>query len=195
MPAAALADGDPASDVLLGQDVFLPYSPISARVQRELYAVTAAARHAGYPLKLALIGSKSDLGVVPTLFRRPAAYARFLSAELAGVASGPVLVVMPDGFGLAVGGGGRSVTGLSGVRIGSGADGLGLAAVVATERLEAAAGHPLSAGAVARAAGSSGGGASSATIQQAVLAMLVLVALAAVGIAAGLRARRRFPRA
>src|SRR5690348_12025229 len=101
LPAAALSDGDPASDVLLGQTVFLPYAPISPTVQRQIYAVTAAAAKAGYPLRVALIGAKSDLGVVPALFGKPGQYARFLSSELTGVVNGPVLVVMPSGFGLA----------------------------------------------------------------------------------------------
>ena len=34
-PPAALADGDPASDVLLGQSVFYPYSPpVAAGLQK-----------------------------------------------------------------------------------------------------------------------------------------------------------------
>ena len=97
----ARADGDPASDVLLSQDVFVPYSGMSATVERRLFALCAAAAQAGYPLKIALIASKSDLGVVPALFNRPQAYARFLSAELGSVVREPVLVVMPAGLGLA----------------------------------------------------------------------------------------------
>ena len=89
IPGTARADGDPASDVLLGQDVFLPYSPVSPAVQQRLYAV-AAARRAGYPIKIALIGAATDLGVVPSLFGKPAGYAQFLSAELAGVVAGAV---------------------------------------------------------------------------------------------------------
>jgi hypothetical protein len=189
-PAAALADGDPASDVLLGQDVFLPYAAISPTAERSVYAVAAAARAAGYPLKLALIGAKTDLGVVPSLFGRPGTYARFLSAELTGVVNGPVLVVMPAGFGLAVAGAARSTSPLAGVPIGSGADRLAAAAITATERLAAAAGHPLAPGA-ARASASAG--ASAATIRHAVTAMLVLAALAAAGLATAAAARSRTP--
>jgi hypothetical protein len=194
-PASAVADGDPASDVLLGQDVFLPYSPISQRVQRNLYAVTAAARRAGYPVKVALIGARTDLGVVPALFGRPAAYARFLSAELAGVAGGPVLVVMPDGFGLAAAGRGRSTGTLRGIASGGGtssragpsADGLGEAAVAAVARLAAQAGHPLPSGALS---GDGSLGASAGTVENAGLAIGVMAALAAAAIAAALRLRR-----
>jgi hypothetical protein len=186
VPGSARADGDPASDVLLGQDVFLPYSPVAPAVQQRLYAVTAAARRAGYPLKVALISATTDLGVVPSLFGKPSSYAQFLSAELAGVVPGPVLVVMPSGFGLAVQGKPRATTPLTGLPIGAGPDGLGTAAVTATERLAAAAGHPLPAG----AAGSSAG-AGAATIRHAVtaIAILALLAGAAMGAAAVARGR------
>jgi hypothetical protein len=188
-PAAVLADGDPASDVLLGQDVFLPYSPVSPGAQRQLYGVTAAARHAGYPLKVALIAARSDLGVVPALFAKPGQYARFLSSELSGVVTGPVLVVMPDGFGLASGGRALSTAPLAGVRIGAGTDGLAAAGVTATERLAAAAGHPLPASATRAALPSAGAGA--ATVRHSLIAIGVLAVLAAVALAGAAIARSR----
>jgi hypothetical protein len=187
-PAFARADGDPASDVLLGQDVFLPYSPISAGVERRLYAEADAARRAGFPVKIALIGSRSDLGVVPVLFAKPEQYARFLSEELSGVVRTPVLVVMPSGFGVAVVGRARSVSELAGLRIAPGADGLGSAAIDATARLAAAAGHPLPANATVPPAGA---GASPATTRHALTAMLVLALLAGAAIGAALVARSR----
>ncbi len=188
VPGSARADGDPASDVLLGQDVFLPYSPVSPAVQQHLYTVTAAARRAGYPLKVALISATTDLGVVPSLFGKPSSYAQFLSAELAGVVSGPVLVVMPAGFGLAVGGRPRATTALAGLPISPGPDGLGTAAVSATERLAAAAGHPLPAGAAGPTAGE---GAGADTVRHAVTAVAVLVLLAGAAMGAGAMARGR----
>jgi hypothetical protein len=184
----ARADGDPASDVLLGQDVFLPYSPISETVQRRLYAITAASQRAGYPLRIALIGARTDLGVIPTLFGRPETYARFLSAELTGVVNGPVLVVMPAGFGLAAGGNARSVASLGQIRIGPGADGLGLAAIAAAGRLAASAGHPLPADAASSALSL---GASAATVRHALTAIVVMALLAALAIGAALLARSR----
>jgi hypothetical protein len=191
LPAGALADGDPASDVLLGQTVFLPYAPISPTVQRQLYAVTAAAAKAGYPLRVALIGARSDLGVVPALFDKPRQYARFLSSELTGVVNGPVLVVMPSGFGLAARGNALSTSALNGVRVAPGTDGLGTAAVAATERLAAAAGHPLPPGALNAAAPSPG--ASPSTVRSSLIAVGILVGLALVGLgaAAATRARQR----
>jgi hypothetical protein len=192
-PAAALADGDPASDVLLGQDVFLPYSRIASSVQRQLYSVTAAARRAGYPLKVALIGSKSDLGVVPALFGKPRQYARFLSSELTGIVNGPVLVLMPAGFGLASRGRSQSIAPLARIPIRAGTDGLGAAAVTATERLSAAAGHPLPAGAASGQAPSVG--ASASTVRHSLIAIAVLCVLAALALVGAVvtRARRAAP--
>jgi hypothetical protein len=186
--ASALADGDPASDVLLGQDVFLPYTPISRSTEQQLYAVTDAARRAGFPLKIALIGARSDLGVVPALFGKAEPYARFLSSELSGVVDGPVLVVMPDGFGLAAQGRALSVSSLHGETIAPGSDGLGAAAITATRRLAAAAGHPLTS---ASAGAGRTAGASAGTVRHAVIAMLVLTALAGAAIAAAIAARSR----
>ncbi len=188
VPGSARGDGDPASDVLLGQDVFLPYSPVSPAVQQRLYAVTAAARRSGYPLKVALISATTDLGVVPSLFGKPSSYAQFLSAELAGVVPGPVLVVMPRGFGLAVQGRPRATTALAGLPIGAGPGGLGTAAVTATERLAAAAGHTLPAGAAGSAAGA---GAGASTIRRAGTAIAILALLAGAAMAAAVVARGR----
>jgi hypothetical protein len=185
-PGVAGADGDPASDVLLGQDVFLPYSPISSQVQRSVYAVAAAARSAGYPVKIALIEAPSDLGVLPALFGKPQTYARFLSAELAGSWSRPVLVVMPGGFGLAAAGHALPIRSLAGVGVGRGSDGLGRAAISAADHLAAGSGHPL------RPTGAASPlGASSSTMRAAGLAILLMAAAAAVAIAAAWIARSR----
>jgi hypothetical protein len=60
---------------------------------------------------------------VPALFGKPQAYARFLSSELTGPVTGPVRVVMSQGFGLARTGRGLSRAPLAGLAIGPG-DGL-----------------------------------------------------------------------
>ena len=186
-PVAALADGDPASDVLLSQDVFFPYTQISPQLERQLYATSAQARRSGYPIKVALIASPADLGVVPALFGKPQAYARFLSAELAGVVRVPVLVVMPAGVGLAVQGQGRGQAGLAQIKpSGVGADALASAAMTAIPRLATAAGRPLPARLT-----SSGEGASSTTLRRALIEMLGLALLAGVGIGTALLARSR----
>ena len=83
LPGVAAADGDPASDTLLGENVFYPYSPPVARaVKLELDRQTAAAKRAGFPIKVALIGAPTDLGAVPSLFGKPQAYAKFLDQEI-----------------------------------------------------------------------------------------------------------------
>jgi hypothetical protein len=102
---AARADADPASDTLYTGQLFLPYStkvppPIAARLR----AAIARSRAAGRPVRVALIGAPRDLGGVPQLFGNPLYYARFLDAELQFLYSGRVLVVMPQGAGLAKGG-------------------------------------------------------------------------------------------
>jgi len=52
-PPRAQADGDPASDVLLGENVFYPYSPaVSGALQKVLNAETQAATRSGFPLKV-----------------------------------------------------------------------------------------------------------------------------------------------
>jgi hypothetical protein len=99
--SAALADGDPASDVLLGENVFYPYSPpVNAALQHKLNAETQAARAAGFPIKVALIQSPVDLGVIPDLFGKPQKYADFLDQEISFQGKAPLLVVMATGYGV-----------------------------------------------------------------------------------------------
>lgn len=101
---AAAADGDPASDVLLSQDQFTPYPPPSGKAAQALSDAIQAASANGDHLKVAVIGSKNDLGSVPSLFGQPKKYARFLGAELSFFYKGALLVVMPSGFGFATNG-------------------------------------------------------------------------------------------
>lgn len=101
VPAAALADGDPASDVLASQNVFLASDANASLAQQaQLEAVVQAAANSGYPVRVALIASPTDLGSVNELWRRPQSYAQFLGEELSLTYRGTVLVVMPNGFGL-----------------------------------------------------------------------------------------------
>jgi len=98
--ASARADGDPASDVLYFQDVFLPYVKPSADVAKQLTTAVASANKAGFRIKVAVIGSAQDLGSVPSLFNRQDLYARFLGTELRAFYTQRLLVVMPAGFGI-----------------------------------------------------------------------------------------------
>ena len=98
----ARADGDPASDFLLTRSTFVPPDlGISAADAARLSATVALAKQRGYPIRVALIGSAYDLGSVGLLDRKPKQYARFLGTELTFVYHDPLLIVMPNGYGVA----------------------------------------------------------------------------------------------
>jgi hypothetical protein len=146
VPGLARADGDPASDVLTTQALFLPQDAgTSTAQQAELEAVLRAASRSGYQIRVALISSTADLGSVTELWRQPQSYAEFLGQELALVYRGRLLVVMPDGFGLYRFGRSlahdRSV--LAGVLARAGRGGIGAVAIAAIRGVAAAAGRPL----------------------------------------------------
>jgi hypothetical protein len=101
----ARADADPASDTLYEHKLYRPYFPkIAPAIEAQLRAAIRESIAAGKEVRVALIESPNDLGGIPSLFGRPTDYARFLDAELQFVYSGRVLVVMPQGAGLAKGG-------------------------------------------------------------------------------------------
>ena len=126
-PQNARADGDPASDVLASDTVFLPYAAPSAQVAEDLRSVVDAARTAGQPVRVAVIQSRQDLGAVASLFGFPVEYARLLSQELGNpVEPGvqgrtePLLIVMPGGYGV-IGFPGRAEQELRKIELGEGA--------------------------------------------------------------------------
>jgi hypothetical protein len=97
---AARADGDPASDVLAVQSIFLPKDAnIPLTEQAQLANLVQEADRRGFALRVAIIASTTDLGSVTALWRQPESYARFLGQELALVDRGTLLVVMPNGYG------------------------------------------------------------------------------------------------
>jgi hypothetical protein len=101
----ARADGDPASDYLLTQTTFVPPDlGISDADAARLASVVQSAHAGGYTIRVALIGSRYDLGSIGTVFGQPKHYARFLGQELTLVYHGRLLVVMPTGYGVARGG-------------------------------------------------------------------------------------------
>jgi hypothetical protein len=137
---AARADGDPASDYLYTQKVFLPFDVKAPKAaQQALIGTVEGATRAGFPIRVAVIGSAYDLGAVPSLWRKPQTYARFLGAELAFVYKQRLLVVMPNGFGFYWKGHptARESGVLKSVRIGAGPDGLVTGAHEAVIRLAA----------------------------------------------------------
>jgi hypothetical protein len=185
----ALADADPASDVLLGTSVFYPYSPpISPAVEKALNAEVAAAARADFPIKVALIGSPVDLGALPILYGKPKQYAKFLGQEISFGHTKLLLVVMPQGFG--VSGLGPAATSAAASLTkppGTGSDALARAAIAAVPRLAAAAGHPLANVGSPSASGSSGGG-------SALVPALALVGAAIAAAITVLAVRRRLTR-
>jgi len=100
----ARADGDPASDMLVVQNVFEPYEAPSHAAVAGLAKEVASVYAAGDRVKVALVATRVDLGAIPSLFGKPAQYATFLGRELAGFYVGPLLIVMPSGYGIYDGG-------------------------------------------------------------------------------------------
>jgi hypothetical protein len=174
LPAAALGDGDPASDVLLGENVFYPYQPpVSAALQKSLNAETAAAKRAGFPIKVALIASPVDLGVIPDLFGKPQKYADFLDQEISFQTRQPLLVVMYNGYGVR-GLPPKSESAMASIPkpAGRASNDLAAAALNAVHKMADAAGHPL-----AGQKSSSSGGSSSTLLITVLAAVAVLTAL------------------
>ena len=204
MAAPALADGDPASDVLLFQSAFFPYAPPSADAKAELLGAVAAAKKAGYTIRVAVIQSRRDLGANPELYAKPQLYAKFLDAELRSAGYlGALAVVMPQGFGVAPGGRlshdrkrfiprpigplARAVKPLQPPGTND-PDTLTAAGVTAVKAISAAAGHPIK-GPIAKVqpsgSGSSGSGTSFTSIGLAgglVVAALAAITLIGIGI-------------
>ncbi len=100
VPGAARANGDPASDVLLTDHVFLPFeAPISTSTQNDLRKTVSEANKKGFKLRVAVIAFSSDLGTATALWGQPQNYSKFLGKEIAFVTTDPLLVAMPSGFG------------------------------------------------------------------------------------------------
>jgi hypothetical protein len=177
-PAVARANGDPASDYLLVQKLFLPFTTkIDQTEVKRLNAVLTAADRDNFKIRVAVILSPSDLGTAFSLYRKPQRYAEFLGLELAFVYRGRLLVVMPNGYGYSVGGkpnaaGGRVVKTLP--PPGQDATKQVEGASEAIRKLAAASGRQLPA--------SGGGGGGSKTRDR------ITVAAGAVALAAGLAA-------
>jgi len=174
----ARADGDPASDVLVAQPVFLPADAgVPPADAARLTALVREARRAGYPVKVAVVASSYDLGSVTALWRKPQTYARFLGTELSLLYRGRLLTVMPNGIGVYHHGlpVAREQRVLAGVGVDRGD--LAATAAAAVQRLAAADGHRLAEPVVASPAPAHARGTSAAE-WAAIAAGLLLVALA-----------------
>jgi hypothetical protein len=174
LAGVARADGDPASDVLLTQDVFFPYAPqVSDRLKTGLERVLKQAKNAGYPMKVALVNTEADLGAYPQLFNQPSKYTDLLSRELATLnphgdplKAVHLLIVMPGGFGGSNLGDGvdRALAPVK-IRPDGGSDALAQAAMAAVARIATSNGHkvavpPEASLKVSKSAKKSGGGTS-----------------------------------
>jgi len=139
--ATARADGDPASDYLLGTQVFIPFDlKIPKAQQTELTSLVHDANASGYTIRVAVIGSLYDMGSVTSLWKQPKPYARFLGAELQFVYKNRLLVVMPQGFGFnwSKHPSAKEYALLAKIPIGQGSAALVTAAETAVEKLAAA---------------------------------------------------------
>jgi hypothetical protein len=143
----ALADGDPASDYLLTLETFVPFDANVPKAQTEQFdAIVAEAKKRGFRIKVALIASEVDLGAVPSLWRKPETYARFLGQEIFFIYKGRLLIVMPNGYGVSRAGkplpSGQRVVDAQ-PKPGKGGPALATAAIRAVQRLAAQAGVQL----------------------------------------------------
>jgi hypothetical protein len=201
----AKADGDPASDYLISQSAFLSYdAKIPSPLEQKLLAAVASANRNGYPVKVALIWSRYDLGSLPVLFGKPRNYALFLDAEDArcwwgaGCSAGRfspkthLLVVMPNGLGFAQwkhkSAAPAAYRTLAGIKVTRTPAGLATAATTAVERLAAASGVKVSTSGGPGLTAQSGGGTSRVEIIVGVVAAILI------GAAALLLIRRRAAR-
>ena len=145
----ARANGDPASDVLPFNNVFLSSdNPASSQAGRDLLFLTSTATKKKFPIRVAVIYQPSDLGLIQSLWRKPQPYANFLGKELIafGRYHGTLVVAMPNGFG--VFGPGKTPAARRALAAlpqpGNGSlDDLGKATAVAVERVAASNGHQL----------------------------------------------------
>jgi hypothetical protein len=149
----ARADGDPASDVLLSDNVFLSYqSPYGSAEGRALEALAKQAKTQGFPMRVAVITQLADMGSVGGLYGKAQRYADFLASEITFVYRGTLVVTMngkPGGFGVhgpgATPAARRALARMKLPGSSPTAAELARAAAVAMQRVAAASGHHLSA--------------------------------------------------
>jgi hypothetical protein len=139
----ALGDADPPSDFLYLQDAYYPYHPkVSTQQQKRLDDLLKRTKRAGFPIKVAIIATPTDLGGIPMLFGRPQRYAHFLEQELSIRRNTPLLTVMPAGYGTAAAGP-RAAAIVARLPRSTDPNAMASAAVTAVEQLATANGHPV----------------------------------------------------
>lgn len=117
---SALADGDPASDYLVSEPMYLsPFDGHVSKAQADMLGeLLAEAKKEGFSLKVAVIVTRYDLGSVPVLFLKPQRYADFLGAEVFYYIKDELLIVMPNGYGISKAGKGYGTVKAGGVPAG-----------------------------------------------------------------------------
>ena len=175
---SALGDADPASDILLGSPAFYPFSPpVSASLQNQLQQELAQLQKKGLNLKVAIIQSPVDLGAIPNMFGKPQTYADFLDREISFNQAQPLLVVMPNGFGISHAVPPSALAGLKVDATGK-SDGLARSAILAVQHIAQAAGKPISVGS-GSAGGSGSGGVSPIAFAAPAVVLLIGVSFVA----------------
>ncbi len=190
-PPRARADGDPASDYLLANQVFLSAQTASmSRAQRQLVELVAEANRAHFAVRVALVPTEYDMGSITELWREPRVYARFLGLELSSTYRGRLVVVMPNGIGVEwAGHAARPLYAtLAAARVAPGDRTLASAGEAAVERLAAAAGVRL---ALPEAGSTSADPRHAVGDDYVLLAVLAVLACAAVAGVVTLGRRRR----
>ncbi|HUZ29304.1 MAG TPA: hypothetical protein VMU90_08695 [Solirubrobacteraceae bacterium] len=176
--SSALGDADPASDILLGAPAFYPFSPpVSNTLQNQLEQELSELQKKGLNLKVGIIQSPVDLGAIPNMFGQPQTYANFLDREISFNQPQPLLVVMPNGFGISHAGPPSALSGLK-VDAAGKSDGLTRSAILAVQRIAQANAKPIAA--LAPGGGKSGSGGTSPLITFGAPALIVLIAVSAI---------------
>jgi cytochrome oxidase Cu insertion factor (SCO1/SenC/PrrC family) len=136
----------PAATCSYNQDLFSGTDAgLSLAQQAQLGGLLKTADRGGLPIRVAIIGGRTDLGSVSELWRSPRSYARFLGIELSLAFNQRLLVVMPNGLGINWPGHptAPAYAALSRVAIGPGPGGLLAASETAVRTLAAASGVKL----------------------------------------------------
>ena len=103
VPAGAAAHGDPSGHYLETQSLYPAFTnQASQAVELQLRGVLDAVGAKGYPVKVAMLGSESDIPDEPWMLRTPQRYAERLGAQLeqARKLEAPLVVITPYGFGV-----------------------------------------------------------------------------------------------
>jgi hypothetical protein len=190
---SARAGHGTVSDVLLAQNVFLPNEPVCPRLANALTKLTDRVVEEGYPLKVAIISSREDLGGASQYFDRPQDYAALLGSQIGFYRPGDalqtnesLLTVMPAGFGFVRSGKAANVFltvfGLEAPK-GDHPNDLARAAIAAVRELAGAAGHP-----VPKVSAECSSGGRSAALVYVVPIALILLAAAVIAVLARQRA-------